>query len=66
MKVDVSEVRDLGETVLVIARLRAHGEASGVDLEGPVAYVFEFDGNLARTVRGYLNPQQALEAVGLS
>jgi ketosteroid isomerase-like protein len=65
MRIDVSEVRDLGETVLVLARLRAHGEASGIDLEGPVAYVFEFDGGLVRTVRAYLDPQQALEAVGL-
>jgi ketosteroid isomerase-like protein len=66
MRIDVSEVRDLGHTVLVLGRIRAHGEASGIDLEGPIAYVFEFDGRLARTVRAYLDPQQALDAVGLS
>ncbi len=59
------EIRDLGETVLVLGRLRARGEASGVNLEQPVAYVFEFDGGLARKVRAYLDPQVALEAVGL-
>ena len=64
--IDVSEIRDLGDTVLVLGRIRARGEASGVDLESPVAYAFEFDGSLARAVRAYLDPDQAVEAVGLS
>jgi ketosteroid isomerase-like protein len=65
LKIEPGEMRDLGETVLVLGRLRARGEASGVSLEQPVAYVFEFDGGLARRVRAYLDPQVALEAVGL-
>jgi ketosteroid isomerase-like protein len=64
--IDVSEIRDLGDTVVAFASIRARGEASGIDLERPVAYVFEFDGGLARKVRAYLDPHQALEAVGLS
>jgi ketosteroid isomerase-like protein len=63
--IQVSEIRDLGDTVLVLARLRTRGEASGINLERPIAYVFEFEGGLARKVRAYLDPQQALEAVGL-
>jgi ketosteroid isomerase-like protein len=39
--IDVLELRDLGNTVLVLGRMRTRGEASGIDLEGPVAYVFE-------------------------
>jgi ketosteroid isomerase-like protein len=65
LTIDVSEVRDLGNTVLVLGRIRTRGEASGIALEGPVAYVFEFDEGLARRVRAYLDPQQAIEAVGL-
>jgi ketosteroid isomerase-like protein len=65
LRIEPREMRDLGETVLVLGRLRARGEASGVALEQPVAYVFEFDGGLARRVRAYLDPQVALEAVGL-
>jgi ketosteroid isomerase-like protein len=38
----------------------------GINLERPVAYVFEFEAGLARRVRAYLDPQQALEAVGLA
>ena len=65
LTIELSEVRDLGETVVALGRIRTRGEASGVDLEGPVGYVFEFDGGLARKVRAYLDPQLALEAVGL-
>jgi hypothetical protein len=42
------------------------GDASGIGLERPVAYVFEFHEGLARRVRAYLDPEQALEAVGLA
>ena len=66
LTIDISETRDLGDTVLALGRIRTRGESSGIDLEGPVAYVFEFDGALARTVRAYLDPRQAFAAVGLS
>jgi ketosteroid isomerase-like protein len=65
LAIDVSDIRDLGDTVVALGRIRARGKASGIDLEGPVAYVFEFDGSLARKVRAYLDQSQALEAVGL-
>ena len=64
--IDVSEIRDLGDTVVALAQVRTRGEASGIDIERPVAYVFEFEGALARKARAYLDPQEALEAVGLS
>ena len=65
LTIDVAEMRDLGDTVLVLGTFRTRGEASGVDLEQPVAYVFEFEEGLARRVRAYLDPQLALEALGL-
>jgi len=64
--IDVSEIRDLGDTVVALAQVRTRGEASGIDIERPVAYVFEFDDGLARKARAYLDPQKALEAVGLA
>ena len=66
LTIEVSEIRDLGETVVLLGRVRTHGAASGIDLEGPVAYVVEFDRGLVRKMRAYLDPQKALEAVGLS
>ncbi len=66
VRIAPTEIRDLGDAVLVIARTRTRVEASGIDIEGIVAYVFEFDGSLARRVRSYLDPSKALEAVGLT
>ena len=65
LTVEIPEIRDLGNTVLAVGRMRARGKASGVDLDEPVAYVFEFDGGLIRRARSYLDPNQALEALGL-
>jgi ketosteroid isomerase-like protein len=66
LKIDAAEIRDLGDTVVVLGRMQARGEASGVNLEQPVAYVYEFEGGLARRVRAYLDPELALEAVAHS
>jgi ketosteroid isomerase-like protein len=66
LSIEVSEIRDLGDTVVALGRFQTRGKASGVELESPVAYVFEFDGGLTRKVRAYLNPTEALQAVGLS
>jgi ketosteroid isomerase-like protein len=65
LTIEVSEIRDLGDTVLAVGRMRARGKASGVDLDEPVAYVFQFEGGLVRTLRAFLDPSQALEALGL-
>jgi ketosteroid isomerase-like protein len=64
MTIEVSEIRDLGDTTLTLGRMRARGKASGIDLDEPVAYVGEFEGGLIRTLRAYLDPARALEAVG--
>jgi ketosteroid isomerase-like protein len=64
--VELEETVDLGDTVLALGRVRAHGEASGVDLDTPIAFVFEFEEGLARRARAYLDQQEALDAVGHS
>ena len=66
LTVDLSDFRDLGDTILAVGRIRTRGQASGVDLDSPIAYVFEFDRGLMRRARAYLDPQQATQAVGLS
>ena len=63
--VDVTDFRDLGDTVVALGRVRTHGQASGIDLERPIAFVFEFDGRLARRVRAYFDVAKALDAAGL-
>jgi ketosteroid isomerase-like protein len=66
LMIEVSETRDLDDTVVALGRIQVRGKASGIELERPVAYVFEFDGGLARKVRAYLDQSEALDAVGLS
>jgi hypothetical protein len=66
LTIDDLETRSVGETVVAHGRIRVHGETSGIDLEEPITYVFEFDGGLARRVRGYLNREEALRAAELS
>ena len=65
LHVEVSEIRDLGDTVLAFGGMRVRGKGSGVEVESPVAYVFEFDEGLFRKVRAYLDLGNALKAVGL-
>jgi ketosteroid isomerase-like protein len=65
LTIEVSEIRDLGDTVVALRHIRTRGKASGIDLERPIAYVFEFDGGLARKVRAHVDPGEALEAVGV-
>jgi ketosteroid isomerase-like protein len=65
LTIEVSEIRDLGDTVVTLGRIRTRGKASGIDLERPAAYVGEFEGGLIRRLRAYQDQNQALEAVGL-
>jgi ketosteroid isomerase-like protein len=61
-----TEIRDLGERVLVLATFRAKGGASGVGLERAIGYVFDFEDGRVRRGSAYLDPAEALAAVGLS
>ena len=66
LAIEISEFRDLGDTVVALGRIRARGGASGIDIEGPVAYILEFEEGLVRKARAYLDLDEALEAAGLS
>jgi ketosteroid isomerase-like protein len=62
---EVFETRDVGDSVVALGRAKVRGRASGVALESPIAYVFEFDGGLVRRTTAYLDHDEALKAVGL-
>ena len=63
---DVSEIRDLGERVVVIGRVRVRGSTSGAETESPYGYVVDFRVGRAIRIRSYLDPKQALEAAGVA
>ena len=64
--IEISEIRDLGDRLVAIGRTRNRGRESGAETETPLALVTEVKHGKTISVRGYLDPKQALEAVGLS
>jgi uncharacterized protein len=62
---EYSEIRDLGDRVVAIGRIRTRGKASGAATESPFASVTDFKDGKAIRVRTYLDPQEALEVSGL-
>jgi ketosteroid isomerase-like protein len=63
---DYPEVRDLGDRTVAIGIVRARGAASEAEIESPHATVVEFKNGKGVWIRTYLDPKEALEAVGLS
>ncbi len=63
---EYSEIRDLGDRVVAIGRVRARGAGSKAEIESPHGTVTEFKNGKATQVRTYLDPKQALAAAGLS
>lgn len=63
--VDLSEMRDLGDRVVAIGRIRWRGKESGVETESPWSCVADFKDGRAIRVRAYLEPEAALAAAGL-
>jgi uncharacterized protein len=65
-QVEISEVRDLGERLVTIGRLRGRGKESGADVESPIGYVIDFKNGKVVRYRDYFDPNEALEAARLS
>jgi ketosteroid isomerase-like protein len=66
VRFEVSEIRDAGDNVLVLIRFQGRGRASGADLDVPVGIVGKVREGKITEARMYSDPDEALEAVGLS
>ena len=62
--VETTEIRDLGDRVVFIGRIRMRGKKSGIETESPLASVSVSIDGKAVLVRTYLDPKDALEAAG--
>jgi ketosteroid isomerase-like protein len=62
---ETEEIVDLGEHVLVLARITARGVASGVPIDEPVAMLSRFQGDKLIWTTTSRSKQEALHAVGL-
>jgi ketosteroid isomerase-like protein len=63
--VEIREIRDLGERIVAIGRIRARGKESGTPVESPGGWVVEFTNGKLLRVREFLDPNAAFEAAGL-
>jgi len=63
---EYSEIRDLGDRLVAIGRLRACGTASGVEIDSPFGSVVDLKNGKGIRVRTFLDHNEALEAAGLS
>jgi ketosteroid isomerase-like protein len=64
--VEYTDIRDLGDRVIAIGRIRTRGRGSGVVTESPIAMVSDTRNGKSVRVRSYLDRAEALEAAGLS
>jgi uncharacterized protein len=62
---EFSEIRDLGDRVLAIGRIRTRGRTSGAETESPICFLAKVKNGKAIRVRTYLDLDSALEAAGL-
>jgi ketosteroid isomerase-like protein len=65
LRIDVDEFRDLGDPVLVLGRIKGRGISSGIEVDTPLAIVFDLRGGKAWRSRGFFDHHEALKAVGL-
>jgi len=63
--VEIAEVRDLGERIVALGRIRARGKESGASVESPAGWVMELKDTKAIRIWEYLDPTEALAAAGL-
>jgi ketosteroid isomerase-like protein len=64
-RLEATDLRDLGDRVLVLADVRAVGRASGIEVEAQWAWLIELSDRGVRGLRGYQDQGEALRAVGL-
>ena len=65
IEIEYSEVRDLGDRVVGIGRMRTRGKGSGAVTESPFGSVSWVKDGRGVDIRGFLDPDEAMEAAGV-
>ena len=63
---EATDLRDLGDRVLVLGDVRARGRGSGVEVDDRWGWIIECRDGRAISLRGFMDHGEALEAAGLS
>jgi ketosteroid isomerase-like protein len=66
IRLELPEIRDLGDRTVAIGRIRARGKASGAEIESPFGCVVDWKTGKATRVLSFLDPKEALQAAGLA
>jgi ketosteroid isomerase-like protein len=66
LTVEVEEMRDGGDWVLSLARVRGYGRGSGVPIDVEAASLVRFRHGIITSLRVFTSRAEALEAAGLS
>jgi ketosteroid isomerase-like protein len=62
----IDDIRDVGDTVCVIATQRGRGKGSGVEVDNRWGQLYRLEAGLVTSVTMYSSAEGALEAAGLS
>jgi ketosteroid isomerase-like protein len=60
-----TDLRDLGDRVLVLGHVRGRGRVSGVEVDDRWAWIVGLREGRAASLRGFLDHREALDAAGL-
>jgi ketosteroid isomerase-like protein len=64
--VELERIEDAGDRLVSIHGTRGKMRHTGIEFDGPVAYIWTFQSGKVVHFRSYRDPAEALEAVGLS
>ncbi len=66
LTVELERIVGAGDRLVSIHRVQMKARHTGIDLEGPLAYLWTFRDGRVIHLKSYANPREALEAAGLS
>ena len=65
LTIDLDRIVDAGDRLVSIHRVRGRARHTGIEAEGPVAYLWTFRDRKVIHFRSYRDPEEALAAAGL-
>jgi ketosteroid isomerase-like protein len=66
VRADIDDLIAVGDVALLVGRIHYRGRGSGIETESPAGWVLKFRRGQLIRFRAFREPEQALEAVGLS
>ena len=66
LQIELERVLSAGDRLVSIHRVRARARHTGIELDGPVAYVWTFRDGKVIHFRSFRDPEEARKAVGIA